>query len=96
MEQLKAGDWVIDTRSGMKRPIVQLQPNCIAVTNPEEDGEHYSKWHPNIGEFVWYKASRKSAVLFKWNLVREKHCKSLVGYEPFIPGEIPTFLKELE
>ena len=54
MEPLKAYDWVRDTRSGMKRPIVQLQPNCIALTNHEEYGKHFIKWIPEPSEWCWF------------------------------------------
>ena len=54
MKQFKAYDWVRDTRSGMKRPIAQLQPNCIALTNSEEYGKHFIKWIPEPGEWCWF------------------------------------------
>lgn len=64
MEKFKAGDWVRDTRSGMKRPVVQLQPNCIALTDPEEHGKHYIKWIPEIGTYQWFAKDDKSEPIF--------------------------------
>ena len=54
MEPFKEGDWVRDTRAGMKRPIVQLQPNCIALTNYEKYGKHFIKWIPEPGVWCWF------------------------------------------
>lgn len=54
MQQFKVGDWVRDTRQGMKKPIAQLKPNCIALTNPEEYAMHYIPWVPEVGEWCWF------------------------------------------
>ena len=93
MEQLKAGDWVRDTRSGMRRPIVQLQPNCIALTDPEEHGKHYIKWEPEQGEWVILDIGINDDifVVMRYNGVSllPNRC------QPFI-GELPSNLKELE
>lgn len=54
MTTLKAGDWVRDTRSGIKNPITQLKPNCVALTNPKEDGKHFVPWRPYTDEVCWF------------------------------------------
>lgn len=51
----KAGDWVVDTREGMKNQIVQVQENCIALTDYENYGIHYKPWKPQAGEKVVYR-----------------------------------------
>lgn len=85
----KVGDWVRDTRPGVKRPIVQLQPNCIALTNYDEDGKHYEKWTPRPGEWCWSKGVIVKAFIFQWTT---SHYYESTKYEPFI-GELPYDLK---
>ena len=90
MEPLKEGDWVRDTRAGMKRPIVQLQPNCIALTDYEKYGKHFIKWIPEPGEWVIPDTgiNEDMFVVMKYNGV------SLIPdrCEPFI-GKLPSNLK---
>lgn len=107
MEKFKAGDWVKDTRSGIKRPVVQLQPNCIALINPEEYGKQYIKWEPEPGEWCWFYDkenlwNKTNTVIARFSHMYQKYYATshLIdnGYfkycEPFI-GELPSNLKEL-
>lgn len=84
MEPLKAGDWVRDIRPGMKRPIVQLQPNCIALTNPKEDGKHFIKWVPELEEYCWRKYDG-NYILFQYLDTK----RATWDLQPFI-GELPS------
>ena len=108
MESLKAGDWVRDIRSGMKRPIVQLQPNCIALTNPKEDGKHFIKWIPKPGEWCWFINKDRIPTISQFVEFHNDINKYFATYpnkpnsfgayythcEPFI-GELPSNLKDL-
>lgn len=103
MNKFKAGDWVRDTRQGMKKPIAQLKPNCIALTNPEEYAAHYIPWVPEVGEWCWFK-DEKNTIGSLTQLVGIEEDGTYYGYsscgipdkapcvEPFI-GELPTFLQ---
>ena len=108
MKQFKAYDWARDTRSGMKRPIVQLQPNCIALTNPEEYGKHFIKWIPKPDEWCWFwdylgftptmgiYVGREEEN-FLADIPNGKGSLSLMSFkycQPLI-GEIPSHLKDI-
>lgn len=102
----KAGDWVRDTRPGVKRPIVQLQPNCIALTNYEEDGKHYEKWTPEPGEWCWFFDKDRIPTISQFVEFHKDISKYFATYpskhksfgayythcEPFM-GELPSDLK---
>ena len=104
----KAGDWVRDTRPGIKRPIVQLQPNCIALTNYDENGKHYEKWTPEPGEWCWFFNKDRIPTISqfvefhkdinKYFATYPNKQKSFGAYyahcEPFV-GELPSSLKDL-
>ena len=88
MIKFKAWDWVRDTRQGMKKPITQLKPNCIALTNPEEYAIYYIPWAPEVGEWVWCRNGYDSAYIIQYKIVNYD-----IECEPFI-GELPSFLKD--
>ena len=94
----KAGDWVRDTREGMRKPIAQLKENCIALTHPEEHAKHFVLWQPKEGEWCWF---YKEAYI-KHTDLRQFRSKGDEGYitmdfsyyttcEPFI-GQLPSFI----
>lgn len=107
MNKFKAGDWVRDTRQGMKKPIAQLKPNCIALTNPEEYAAHYIPWVPEVGEWCWFwddiTPHRPTLRKFGCSELPKHYSDNVVfcdseqnpftNCEPFI-GELPSFLKE--
>lgn len=102
---LKAGDWVRDKRIGMKRTIVQLKENCIALTNPREYGTQYELWQPEEGEWCCFHNGTEQFTVAKFQNHTDNtdtHFKLVSCYgkwteifkycEPFI-GELPSFLK---
>lgn len=101
MIKFKAWDWVRDTRQGMKKPITQLKPNCIALTNPEEYAKYYIPWAPEVGEWCWFwNAQAQAPVLGKFLkydgrlmpfFTMANDC--FIFCEPFI-GELPSHLKD--
>ena len=104
MQEFKVGDWVRDTRQGMKNPIVQLKSNCIALTNPKEYATQYELWEPKEGEWCWSKYDGLVRVIQKETptnsyivepvaLTIQRQLYDITGLEPFI-GELPTFLKD--
>lgn len=111
MEELKIGDWVRDTRSGIKRPVFQLQPNCIALTNPEEYGKQYIKWIPEPGELCWFMFSKHDRPFIdKFSHIEKEFILGSTIIKPAYHtiggtlakafcepfiGELPTFLKDL-
>lgn len=106
MNKFKVGDWVRDKRNGMKNPIVQLKPDCIFLTNPEECGDIYELWQPKKDEWCWfYDKEFKTAILAKYISMYKTEVYTyfrssyhidnglFLCCEPFI-GELPSFLKE--
>ena len=91
MQEFKIGDWVRDTRQGMKNPIVQLKSNCIALTNPKEYATQYELWQPQEGE--WVIPNTKTTESF--NVFRYTENYKGFDLQPFI-GELPSFLKETD
>ena len=96
--RLKAGDWVRDTREGMRRPIAQLKENCIALTHPEEHAKHFVLWQPKEGEWCWFWSEGNLSphiMQFSCMAADGKTCLSgFAGYdycEPFI-GTLPSFI----
>ena len=103
MQEFKIGDWVRDTRQGMKNPIVQLKSNCIALTNPKEYATQYELWQPKEGEWCWFWNSALGIWFIstlkdfgEYNNSIQYRCNSVYYIcekcEPFI-GELPTSLQ---
>ena len=108
MRKFKAWDWVRDTRQGMKKPITQLKPNCIALTNPEEYATQYIPWVPEVNEWCCFHNGTEQFTVARFQKHADNtdtHFKIVSCYgkwteifkycEPFF-GELPSFLKEQE